>query len=146
MDLKRFRLLCELDGQDRRLLTDFLQEQRVPKGQCIFREGDAASALVLVAKGRLLVESRREGEVGTLGPGSWFGAASLVTVGAREATLSARQTSTVLRLERTSMRQLLDEAPQTAGRVLEAIAGDLADVARRSIDAAHAVDRERGDP
>lgn len=127
MNLKTFRLFAELDDHDRRVLGEYLEQQRVPAGHCVFREGDAATALVLLAKGRLQVENRRTGRLGTLGPGASLGEASLVRVGAREATVTAARSALILRLERSSMRVMLDDAPHTAARVLEAVAGGLAD-------------------
>ena len=123
---------------------DYLRQQRVPAGQCLFREGDAANALVLLTKGRLRLEGRSGAALGTLGPGSWIGEASLVNVGAREATVTALRSSVVLLLERSSMRLLLDEAPDTAARLFEAVASSLAHTLRRFVEDA-AVDRRAPD-
>jgi NTE family protein len=140
MNLKTFPLFAGLDDHDRRVLGDYLEQQRVPSGQCLFREGDPANALVLVAKGRLQVESERTGEIGSLGRGGWLGEASLVTVGSREATVTAVKNSVILRLDRSSMRVMLEEAPHTAARLIEALAGSLATTLRRFVEDA-AVDR-----
>ena len=144
MNLKTFQLFEELDDHDRRVLEDHLEQQRVPAGHCVFREGDTASALVLVAKGLLQVESVRTGELGSLGPGAWLGEASLVTLGSREATVTAVKSSVILRLERSSMRVMLEEAPRTAARLIEALAGSLASTLRRFIEDA-TVDRTAPD-
>lgn len=144
MNLKSFRLFEELDDHDRRVLGDYLEQQRVPAGQCVFREGDTAAALVLVVRGRLQVESASTGDLGTLGRGAWLGEASLVTVGSRASTVTAQKSSVILRLERSSMRVMLDEAPRTAARVLEALAGSLAGTLRRFVADA-AVDRAAAD-
>jgi CRP-like cAMP-binding protein len=140
MNLKTFQLFADLDDHDRRVLGDYLEQQRVPAGQCVFREGDAASGLVLVAKGQLQVESARTGDLGSVGRGAWLGEASLVTVGNREATVTAAKNSVILRLERSSMRVMLEEAPRTAARLVEALAGSLASTLRRFVEDA-AVDR-----
>lgn len=142
MNLKAFRLLAELDDQDRRILGDYLEQQRVPAGDCVFREGDPGTGLVLLSKGRLRVESRGR-EVGTLRPGAWLGEASLVRLGEREATATADKSSIVLRLERSSLRVMLDEAPQTAARIFEALAAGLADTLHSFVDDA-AVDPDAG--
>ena len=134
MNLKTFQLFAELDDHDRRVVADYLEQQRVPAGQCVFREGDVASALVLVAKGRLQVENRRTGELGSLARGAWLGEASLVTVGSREATVTALKNSVILRLDRSSMRVMLEEAPHTAARLIEAVAGSLASTLRRFVE------------
>ena len=134
MNLKTFQLFAEPDDEDRRVLEDYLDQHRVPAGHCVFREGDAAAALVLVAKGRLQVESERIGELGTLRRGAWLGEASLVTVGSREATVTALKNSVVLRLERSSLRVMLDQAPHTAARLLEALASSLAGTLRRFVE------------
>jgi CRP-like cAMP-binding protein len=144
MNLKTFQLFAELDDHDRRVLGDHLEQQRVPAGHCLFREGDAASALVLVAKGRLEVESGRTGELGSLGRGAWLGEASLVSVGSREATVTAAKNSVILRLERSSMRVMLEESPRTAARLIEALAGSLASTLRCFVEDV-AVDRAAPD-
>ncbi len=98
---------------------------------------------MLLSRGRLRVESRGR-EVGVLRPGAWLGEASLVRVGEREATATAAKTSIVLRLERSSMRVMIDEAPLTAARVFEALAASLADTLQRYVDDA-TVDPEAAD-
>jgi voltage-gated potassium channel len=134
MELKSFALLAELDGRDLEALAEVLEEETLAAGRCLFREGEAASALYLVAEGRVELASRRSPRRLLLGPGASLGGAALLGVGAREATVTALTEARLLRLERTSLRALADEAPRTAYRLLEALAGELAARARALLD------------
>jgi NTE family protein len=145
VNLKTFDLFADLEEHDRRVLSDYLEQERVPAGRCLFREGDAATGLVLVAKGRLGVASERTGELGSLGRGAWLGEASLVSVGSREATVTALKSSVILRLERSSLRLMLEEAPRMAAHLIEALAAALVGTLRRFVDDV-TVDHAAGEP
>ncbi len=141
--LPEITLLAALDPEERAVLADLLEERRLAPGSRLFAEGDDAGSLVFVASGSLKLERRRVGTVGTLAAGAWLGGASLVTLGAREATCTALEPTRVLELDRSAFRRLAVDAPRAACRLLEAVAAQIAEAARAALDSvsAAAVDR-----
>ena len=145
--LERVGLLREFDAEDRAALASLLETRRVAPGEVLFFEGDESQGLLLVANGALKLESRRAGALGQLEAGGALGGASLVSLGAREATATAVEPTALLSLDRSAFRRLVQDAPRTACRLLEAIATDLADALRPALDrVADGVDRAATDP
>jgi CRP-like cAMP-binding protein len=146
--LPKLAVLAELEPEERGILAELLEEHRLPPGTVLFAEGDDASSVLFVASGTLKVERRGVGAVGTLGAGACVGGASLVTLGAREATCTALEPTRVLELDRSAFRRLVVDAPRAACRLLEALAAQIAEAARAALDsvAAAAVDPRPRDP
>jgi CRP-like cAMP-binding protein len=146
--LAKIALLAELDPEERAILGDLLEERRLAPGTILFAEGDDAGSVVFVASGALKLERRRVGTVGTLGAGACLGGASLVTLGAREATCTALEATRVLELDRSAFRRLVVDAPRAACRLLEALAAQIAEAARAALGsvASAAVDPKPHDP
>jgi CRP-like cAMP-binding protein len=146
--LPKLAVLADLDPEERGILVELLEEHRLPSGTVLFAEGDDASSVLFVASGTLKVERRGVGAVGTLGAGACLGGASLVTLGAREATCTALEPTRVLELDRPAFRRLVVDAPRTACRLLEALAAQIAEAARAALAsvAAAAVDPRPRDP
>lgn len=143
--LGQFPLLRELGGDERAALEKELEAIDLRDGDVLFREGEEAGGLVLVASGRLRTESARAGTLGQAGPGSALGGLSLVCVGQREVTATADGGGRVLVLRRAAFRRLAEDAPRAACRLAEAIAADLASLVRAQLDAVvAAVDRAAG--
>jgi CPA1 family monovalent cation:H+ antiporter len=120
-DLKPFPMLAEFTDEDREALAELLEERTVWEGRAIFREGEEADGLVLIASGAVRLESSRGVELNRLGAGSSFGGVSLLVLGQRECTVVAETECAVLCLARTSYRRLMDDAPRTACRLMEAV-------------------------
>jgi CRP/FNR family transcriptional regulator, cyclic AMP receptor protein len=88
-------------------------------GQHVFSQGDAADAVFYLQKGRikLAVTSQRgkEGVIGIVEPGQFFGESSLVAGHPlRMASATSIGHSTVLRFEKESLVRLLHENPEFA--------------------------------
>jgi len=85
------------------------------KNQVVFAQGDRASAIFYVQKGRvkLTVVSRhgKEAVVGILGAGDFFGEGCLAHQALRMATATAMDECSVMRLEKARMVRLLHEEP-----------------------------------
>ncbi|HPG26500.1 MAG: cyclic nucleotide-binding domain-containing protein [Spirochaetaceae bacterium] len=142
--LKRFSLFAEFNEEDRDALVELLEERRLPAGKSAFREGSEAEGLVLLVEGRLKLKSRRTGGViGTIEACQHLGAASLFALGPREVTALADGPCTIWLLPRSGLPRLADDAPRTAFRLAEAVASELAGLARRGVRAA--IDGEGGD-
>lgn len=92
--------------------TANLQVARFPAGATILRQGDAADAFYVVARGEVAVSRvGREGEtrveIGTLGPGEYFGEIGLLGEQGRTATVVARGPVELLILDRKGFARLV---------------------------------------
>jgi CRP-like cAMP-binding protein len=133
-DLKNFGLLSEFGDEDREALFELLDERPIAEGRRIFSEGTESEGLVLVASGRVRVESRRATEPAVLEAGCALGALSLIALGRRESTIFADTACSVLILPRTAYRRLADDYPRTACRLMEAIMDELTGLVRSGLD------------
>lgn len=134
-DLKSFSVLAELAGEELEMLEDLLEPRSLRKGQQLFREGEEADGLWLLAEGQLRLSSSRVGDLGKLKAGACIGALSLVVVGPREITAVAAKGCDLQQLSRPAFRRLLEDSPRAASRVLEAALAEIAGATRRSLDA-----------
>lgn len=83
----------------------------VESGAVLFREGDPCDVVYVVIDGGLDVVMRPDGEdviVGTLGPGALCGEMQLLTGGRRTATVSARETTSLIAIGRAALEPLLE--------------------------------------
>jgi CRP/FNR family cyclic AMP-dependent transcriptional regulator len=107
-----------LDAEERATLAELMETEHVSKGGTIFRRGDAGDSLYIVLTGRvqLSVESL-EGDNIVLGEnehGDAFGEISLLDGGPRTVDATAVEDSTLLRLDRDSLYDLVKNQPHTA--------------------------------
>ena len=133
-ELKRFGLLAELQDEDRKALLELLEFETIRKGRSVYRETAEADGLILLASGTVRLSSKRCKDLGTLGAGAVLGAASLLAMGQREATVKAETQCEVWLLARTAYRRLVDDYPRTACRLTEAIAAEIAGLLREGLD------------
>ena len=133
--LKRFALLAQMNHDDREALAELLEERKLPNGKSAFREGAESEGLLLLAEGRMKLKSRRTGEVvGVLEAPHHLGAGSLFAFGKREVTALADGPCTVWLLPRAGLPRLVEDAPRTAFRLAEAVAGELSGMMRQALD------------
>jgi CRP-like cAMP-binding protein len=133
-ELKRFPLLAEFSDEDREALFELLEPRSIRKGRSIYRETGEAEGLVMIVEGEVQLSTQRRGaELGIVGAGRVLGAASLLTMGSREATAKAKTECEIMLLARSAYRRLLDDHPRTACRLTEAIARDLAALLREGL-------------
>ena len=107
-----------LDQDERATLAELMETEHVQKGGAIFERGDAGDALYIVLSGRiqLSVESL-DGETIVLGEnehGDAFGEISMLDGGPRTASAIAMEDSTLLRLDRDKLLDLVKDHPHTA--------------------------------
>ena len=100
---------AKADREGKRVLYgDFVElmtctdRQRFKKGDVIFREGEKADGFLLLLSGSCAVyqKAARQGPVGTLHPGDYFGETALLSKAPRNATVTCLQDVEVLRLSR----------------------------------------------
>jgi CRP-like cAMP-binding protein len=96
-----------------------VQTHRVPAGDVIVRQGDAADHFYVVTRGRVeVVNHHPRGDdipLAWLGPGEYFGEIGLLQGGRRTATVRAgAEEVEVLSLDRDAFHELIRSAPEAA--------------------------------
>jgi CRP-like cAMP-binding protein len=114
-------------------LQPFMKRHHLRPGAVLFRQGDRAERLYLLAEGRLeVVEAARAIEAGQM-----FGEIAFFSPGQRRtATVRCVVPSTVLSIDEASFRQLLFQNPAFGFEVTRLIAGRLSDDVLRLQEAA----------
>ena len=116
-------------------------------GEVLVREGDAGDSLFVLERGAVRVLKADEAgrgepvEVSRLGPGDFFGEASLLTGEPRGATVVAAEACSALELAKSALAPILAESPELAATLGDALAGR-----RAATDTAVAERRARRDP
>lgn len=133
--LKRHALFAELNDEEREVVASLLEMRKLVEGKSAFREGSESEGLVLLESGRLKLRSQRSsGVLGTLEAPDHLGAASLFALGPREVTALAEGPCTLWILSRSALSRLVDDCPRAAFRLAEAVAAELAGLARQGLD------------
>lgn len=87
-------------------------------GESIFSQGDSANAVFYIQSGNVKLTvvsaSGKEAVIAHLASGSFFGEASIAGEQQRASSAHALQSSTIIRIERTSMIDLLHREPEFA--------------------------------
>lgn len=131
--------LAQLTESDALVVVGFMRPRRYRRGITIIRQGDAEDTgfMVLVLEGEITVETliaRRVDPVtvNVLGPGSLIGEMALVDGAARSASCTASTDVTCAVLTREALEALIGERPDTAAKLMTAVAQRLAERLRES--------------
>jgi CRP/FNR family transcriptional regulator, cyclic AMP receptor protein len=110
-------------------LSKTLPVQRMPAGECVFREGDAAREMFVLLDGELevLKKSRRgrETRVAILGPSDAFGEMSILDLQPRSATLRALSPIKLIRVSTEEMDAIYRHDVKAYALMILNIARDL---------------------
>jgi CRP-like cAMP-binding protein len=120
--------LFELLDADALRLVAFAAENRMLRaGDVLFRKGDRSDGGYVVSRGAIALDARDDGSPATYiaGPSAVVGRAALFTRIERPATATAREPSTVIRISPSLMRRVLEEFPQAAVAMRDAMATEL---------------------
>lgn len=121
--LKRASPFASLDAALLRSLGERLERKAVPEGATIVRQGEPGDACYLISSGR--VEVLAEGgetsgrRLATLGPGTLFGEAALLTGAPRNATVRALEPCQLLMLRREDLLEAMISDRGVAARMVE---------------------------
>ena len=102
-------------------------------GDWLFRQGDAADCLFLLARGRMQVwlnqaaGDREERLVAEVNPGETIGEIGMLTGGARSASIRAVRNSLLLKLTSAAFDRLARQRPELTRHIAGSIAGRLRD-------------------
>jgi CRP-like cAMP-binding protein len=125
--------LFELLDRDALRLVAFAAENRVLRaGDVLFRKGDRSDGGYVVSRGAIALDARDDGSPAAFvaGPGALIGQAALFTRITRAATATAREPSAVIRISPSLMRRVLEEFPQAAAAMRDAMAAELEGLAQ----------------
>ena len=119
-------LFSALDDESAASLRASMTLVKVPKGNTLFKEGDAGDRLFVVVEGKLKLGTSsidgRENLLSILGPGDMFGELSLFDPGPRTATATAVTDARVLALAHDQVIGLVTQHPQVSLELLARLA------------------------
>ncbi len=133
-ELTRFRLLSELDDDERLAVADEIETLDLDAGTRLFDEGEEGDSLLLIAQGGVTIESTRLDGSAQLGEGDALGALALVQPGPREVRAETASRSRILVLSRSAFQRISAAEPRIACRLLDAILGAAARLGRRAFE------------
>jgi CRP-like cAMP-binding protein len=110
-------------------LLAFASENRILRaGDMLFRKGDRSDGGYVVSRGAIALDANDDGSPAAFiaGPGALIGQAALFTRVVRPATAMAREPSTVIRVTPSLVRRVLEEFPDAAAAMHQAMADELA--------------------
>ncbi len=122
--LARQPLLGLMPREALRLLAFAAETRLLRAGDVLFRRGDRAEGGYLVMTGAIALDPRDDGSPAAevAGPGFLLGETALFTEAERAATAIARETTAVLKINRTVVTRVLGEFPEAAAVLHRAIA------------------------
>ncbi|MFW5921247.1 MAG: cyclic nucleotide-binding domain-containing protein [Polyangiales bacterium] len=105
-------LFAALDDDQRGHVAAIADEQQLPAGTVVFREGDPSEDVYVVAEGRvslsMRVERRGETLILSVGPGELLGWTGFQSTGTRVATARTVEATTLVRLPSGPIRELCE--------------------------------------
>lgn len=123
--LHRIRLFDSLPTADLQALANIAEVAAFAPGERILTEGEPGDRLYILVEGRVAVFTQREGvrtDLATLDEGAVFGELAILTEEARSASIEAVTACQCLAIAREPFRALIEDRPEIAFGVFEAIA------------------------
>src|SRR5918996_2933004 len=114
-------LLAVLDRRAREQVLRAAREVTYQPGETVVREGDPATRLFIIVRGHARVEQAGRGALGSMGPGEFFGELALIEEHGRTATVVAEDEVTCLLVSAWEFKASLEEHPQMAIAMLNAL-------------------------
>lgn len=122
-------LFSGLDHEAAEALSAAMIEERLHRGDVLFREGDKGDRLYVVTEGKVKLGRTsgdgRENLLAILGPGQMFGELSLFDPGPRSATVTAVTDCTMQSLSHEELGGWLNGRPEVARGLLNQLASRL---------------------
>jgi CRP/FNR family transcriptional regulator, cyclic AMP receptor protein len=119
-------LFAGLDDDAAKTLVATMTPLELARGDVLFHEGEPGDRLYVVREGKIKLGRRssdgRENLLAVLGPGEMFGELSLFDPGPRTATATVVAAAVVLELGHADLVQWLQERPEVAQQLLQALA------------------------
>jgi CRP-like cAMP-binding protein len=106
----------------------------LPAGQVLTKQGQPGSEFFVVVEGKARA-TRKNVEIGTLGPGSFFGEMSLLEDLPRVATITTTEPTTVLVVHARDFNRLITDMPSVDRKMLVVLARRLREMEDRYVPA-----------
>jgi diguanylate cyclase (GGDEF)-like protein len=123
--LKGIGIFSSLGDADRKEIYGRMRARSLEKGETLFLEGDPGDELYALVSGKVRVSVKpAEGEriiLAELGPGAFFGEMAIIDKSPRSASCEAAEASVLLSLSSSDFDALVDEKPEAAIGVLDAM-------------------------
>ncbi len=119
--LQRVGLFADMDRRHTEQIARLLKERPFAKGETIIMEGSGGAAFFLIDSGEATVSSKGV-QVGTLGPGDYFGEIALIDGGPRLATVTAATDMICFGLTFWEFRPLVEANGAIGWRLMQALA------------------------
>lgn len=118
-------LFSRLEASTLDALIKITKNKQLNEGEVVFRQGQPANDMFIIAEGRvrvsMLLEDGKDINLGTLGPGDTFGEIALFDRKERTATITAIEIGRCLVIERDVFETFLRRYPEVAFRLLAAL-------------------------
>lgn len=123
--IRALELFRGLSEKSLRKVAESVDVERYRPNRSIITQGDAGTDMYILSEGVLRVEILKDGvplQIDTIEPGQFFGEMSLLTDEPRSATITCETDCVVFVVDRSVMRQLMDESP----KCMEVLSSNLA--------------------
>ena len=127
--LGRVPLFSACSKKELRNLASLVSEVSFPAGAVLAREGEPGEEAFVVVSGEVDVTIGKK-KVATVGPGEILGEMSLLDLGPRSATATARTEVDLFVLNPREFASMIDDSPSVARKMLRTLASRLRAVER----------------
>lgn len=133
--LQKVALFADIERETLEKLAAHLEVRKFSAGETLCREGDPASTIFVVHKGRVKVSKGAAAQdVVELGPGAHVGEIGMLLESDSTATVTALEETEVLGFSIDALDQALVDSPYPAAMFFRALAISLADRLRHTTD------------
>jgi CRP/FNR family cyclic AMP-dependent transcriptional regulator len=122
--LKRIPLFADVPDEDLRIVSTFAEDEEVPEGATIMKEGGYSNEFMAIEEGAAEVLVGGE-KVADLGPGDIFGEAGVLGKATRSATVVATERTRLIKIKRWELLRMGRKLPHIVEKLRE-LAGDRA--------------------
>jgi len=131
--LQRVRLFADVPGRTLAAVAQRAAEVEVPAGTTVINEGAVEEHLFAVVRGRLRVH-HGDRTITELGGGSTVGELAALVPEPRSASVTALEPTTMLRIDRPVLEELLADRPALASAVIAALVAMVRERSRTEAD------------
>jgi CRP-like cAMP-binding protein len=131
--LQRVGLFADVPGRTLAAVAQRAYEVEVPAGTTVIDEGAVEEHLFAVVRGRLRVH-QGERTITELGAGSTVGELAALVPEPRSASVTALESTTMLRIDRPVLEELLADRPALASAVIAALVAMVRERSRTEAD------------
>jgi len=141
--LRQSEIFGHLDDDDLVEIAAFCVEENYREGDAIIQEGTPATVLLVVERGRLVLEKKiqvgrhstpRNATIGDVGPGQTAGFSALVEPHFYATSVVCIEPARVIRIDGPALRAYLQDHPAAGLKVMNALSVLLSDRYRNAID------------